>query len=278
VSGSGAPAVRAPRAGSRRPWWQVLLLAMIRVVLITVLVVCGFLLWYQDRLIYLIRRYPEPVEVPAGVERLDFTTAAGAQTCWWVPPKPDHDRVWLAFAGNASLALGWTHLVATDDGLLLIDYPGYGVSAGTPSPATILDASEGAVTALSARAPTVKHWAVLGHSLGCAAALQYAARHPVERIVLVAPFTCMLEMAQRVVGWPLCHLLRHRFDNAARLAEILGQGQPIIDLWHGTADAVIPFQMGENLARQFPSIRFHPVADADHNGIVAQIAPQLLRP
>ena len=255
-----------------------LLLAVGRVVLIAALIVSAALLWYQDRLIYLIRRYPEPVVVPSGVERIDFTTAAGAQVAWWIPPKPGHDRVWLAFAGNASLALGWPQLVTTDDGMLLIDYPGYGASVGSPSPATILAASEGAVAALVARRPGSRRWAVVGHSLGCAAALQYAARHPVERIVLIAPFTQMRAMAQLVVGWPLCELLLHRFDNAARLAEIAAQGQPVIDLWHGTADEVIPFSMGESLARQFPGVRLHPVPEADHNGILAEIADKILIP
>jgi len=250
-----------------------------RAVAVAIGFVAVSLLLTQHRLIYLPRIYPADIPPGSRIERLTFSTGEGTQVCWWVPPQTPGAGFWLCFAGNASLARStWSEVLTTSDGLLLIDYPGYGESAGSASPASILAATEGAVAALRARGFAGVLRGVVGHSLGAASALQYAARHPVERIVLIAPFTTMLDMARRVVGWPFCHLLLHRFDNRARLAEITAAGHPKIDLWHGAEDEVVPFAMGRQLAEEFPTIRFHRVVDGDHNGILGEIAPRLLDP
>jgi pimeloyl-ACP methyl ester carboxylesterase len=254
------------------------LVPILRIVAICTVVVCVLLLLFQDRLLYHPRAYPFGVPLRAGVEPLVFTTVDGPQACWWKAPRSG-GRWWLCFAGNASLARSWLDLFDGDDGLLLIDYPGYGESAGKPSPRSILAASEGAVAALQRAHPALPapHGAI-GHSLGAAAALQYVAAHPVSRVVLVAPFTRMLDMARLVVGWPLCHLLIDRWDNRSRLQEITARGGTAIDIWHGDQDAVVPVAMSRSLAAGFPAIRYHEVAGADHNGILAETAAHLLEP
>jgi len=192
----------------------------VRCVLIIILLPTLLLLGCQRFLIYHPRSYSTPP--PAGVERLPAVGAPG-QVSWWMPPRSGRaERVWLCFGGNAMRARDWHPWLATagdaDAGYLLIEYPGYGDSSGWATPAAILAATRAAVAALAARLgePEVALSAragVLGHSLGCAAALQYAAACRVRRAVLVSPFTTMLAMARRRVGWPLCHLLHHRFDN-----------------------------------------------------------------
>jgi pimeloyl-ACP methyl ester carboxylesterase len=118
---------------------------------------------------------------------------------------------------------------------------------------------------------------VLGHSIGAAAALQFAAHHPVRRVVLAAPFTSLRDMARRTVGCPLCYLLRHNFDNRARLAELAARPQPpSVVIFHGTDDALIPEQMGRSLAGMFPRIvAFHEVEGADHNSVVFAAETQI---
>ena len=197
----------APVPRARPSYVRRVLVPILRIIALCTVVVCVLLLLFQDRLLYHPRAYPPGVPLRAGVERITFTTADGLQTCWWKPPRAGGNW-WLCFAGNASLARSWLDVLGGDDGLLLIEYPGYGESAGKPSPRSILAATEGAIAALQ-----LKHTAAgdpygaIGHSLGAAGTLQYAAAHPVQRLVLVAPFTRMLDMARLVVGWPLCHLL-----------------------------------------------------------------------
>lgn len=116
---------------------------------------------------------------------------------------------------------------------------------------------------------------VLGYSIGSAAALQYAARHPVHRIILFSPFTSMLDMAQRVVGSPLCNLLAHRYDNVAALRVIQAHGQPPLTILHGAQDSFIPHDMGEALSRAAPGSHFELVADAEHGDVIDLGAPRL---
>jgi len=162
------------------------------------------------------------------------------------------------------------------NGMLLIEFPGYGESAGSPSPASILDATNGAVAALRQRLGSLPPLGVLGHSLGCAAALQFAAQQaeagtPVNRVVLIAPFTRMLDMARQVVGWPFCHLLLHRFDNLRSLQMIFTHSSPQIDVFHGVDDTLIPIAMSRAIVAEFPSIRLHEIVGADHNGVLNEV-------
>lgn len=265
-----------------RSWWQRVLLRLARLVVLVLASISGLLLLFQHLLIYHPRPYPPNVPLRPGIERLTFTTAAGAQVCWWVPGRTaagSAGRVWLCFAGNASQARMWHDFFdEAPNGLLLIEFPGYGESAGNPSPASILDATNGAVEALRQRLGTVPSLGVLGHSLGGAAALQFAAHQakagtPIERIVLIAPFTRLIDMARRVVGWPFCHLLLHRFDNQDALRTIFAHGSPQIDIFHGVDDALIPVSMSRELKAEFPSIRVHEIVGADHNGVLGDVVP-----
>jgi hypothetical protein len=71
---------------------------------------------------------------PAG-EELGYRLPFGEQVAFYVPAAaPTPQRIWVAFCGNGSLALGWTTILrdypTATDAFLLVDYPGYGKSAG----------------------------------------------------------------------------------------------------------------------------------------------------
>jgi len=221
---------------------------------------------------------------------LAYTTSEGRQIAYYIPPdtggEQAPERLWVMFSGNASLALDWLDFVKRypghHDGFLLVDYPGYGSCDGSATPQNIEESAEAAFDQLAQRLHTTRaaldgKLGAVGHSLGCAAALNFAVKHPVDRLVLIAPFTSLRDMAQRTVGWPLCWLLRHNFDNRARLAELAARGHPPrATIFHGAADEVIPTQMGSELAAEFPRmIAFREVPAATHNMVVILARDQI---
>ncbi|MCX8040496.1 MAG: alpha/beta fold hydrolase [Planctomycetota bacterium] len=234
----------------------------------------------QSALIYPARRY-DPVmwqRLPPAVQPLRYRTAEGEQVSFWVGPRAPR-RVWMLFNGNGGFALQWLDLLPLvhdpEAGFLLFEYPGYGFSEGSCSPARIRAASEAAVAALAAhlgweRAALEQRLALFGHSLGAAAALEYAARHPVQRIVLVAPFTTLVEMGHHLFVWPLGYLIWHRFDNGARLAEIAAQQpRPSVRIIHGSDDQLVPPAMSAELAAAHPGwIERLEIPGADHDLVV----------
>lgn len=238
----------------------------------------AYLLNYQEQMIYHPRSYGASYAKNLGGEtELRYVTSQGRQVSFYVPPRQGGPprKLWVLFAGNASLALDWRDFLmrANDpvDGFLLVEYPGYGGCEGEPSPASILESSQAALVALKERLGVFpQELSVLGHSLGAAAALQFAAKHPVRQIVLAAPFTSLHDMARRVVGLPFAYLLKHDFDNRAQLEVIARQPLlPQVTIFHGLEDSLIPPSMGKELSDLHPAfVVFHPVPGGRHESIL----------
>ena len=235
----------------------------------------AFLTWVylsQDRMIYHPEKYMKAdyVTVPPRTVKLPVQTSAGTQFAWYTPPRSTSPEaipqtLWILFNGNASLALFWSDAIKRapdpDAGFLVFDYPSYGDSEGNPSLATISETADGALTALAThlhtdvKTLTSSHLRLLGYSLGAAVALDFANRHPAERIILAAPFTTMRAMADRIVNPYLSWLLAHRFDNLKSL-EILSRQSypPRIVITHGIPDPAIPIDMSRELKRRWPDL------------------------
>jgi pimeloyl-ACP methyl ester carboxylesterase len=239
-------------------------------------------LWlFQERFIYPARPYraEELLSLPSGLTALHDPAKPQSIVGFYRAPAEGGvpQKLWLTFGGNGDQALRWAPLIAPSatrgTAFLLIEYPGYGARAGRPTPESLLTGTEASVQVLARQlgvrvAELEARTSVLGYSIGSAAALQYAARHPVQRIILFSPFTSMLDMARRVVGSPLCHLLAHRYDNLAALRAIQAHGQPPISILHGAQDSLIPHRMGEALARAAPGSHFELVPGAEHGDVI----------
>jgi uncharacterized protein len=238
---------------------------------------------FQGRFIYFPLRYlaAELEQAKAlGVQEVRFRTSQGNQAAFFWQSEDSEtipQKIWIVFGGNGDVALGWIGLVrdfsGASTGFLLIDYPGYGICEGRPNPQSILENSECALQALLEQ----KGWklgadalCVLGHSLGGAAALQFAAKHVVRTIVVISTFTTMDDMARAQIRISLGPLLRHRFDNVRSLKAILSHKQvPEIYVFHGEADELIPLKMGRALAQLDPKrIKFVVIPGAHHNDVV----------
>lgn len=252
---------------------------------------------FQNRLLY----HPKPYQPTLarvgyyGAQRLDFETGQGRQTAFYLPPleapTSPPERLLVCFNGNASLALDWedrfpesVRRSVPGTGILLVEYPGYGFCEGAASPVSMEQNGRAAMAELARQLGVPnealrKDLRVLGYSMGAAAGLLFSRNEPVRKVALVAPFTSTIAMASRTVPWPLSELLHHRFDNVARMRDLARrQMPPMITIFHGTADSVIPFDMGKDLAAQHPEMAtLVDFPGASHDTALDLAMPKILR-
>lgn len=94
---------------------------------------------------------------------------------------------------------------------------------------------------------------MLGHSLGAAAALDFAARNRVARIVNAAPFTTLRDEAATGVGSQLAHLLRENYDDRENVREAFKRSPQVrADIFHVTEDRTIPGEDGARAGETIP--------------------------
>lgn len=155
----------------------------------------------------------------------------------------------IHFGGNAEVATEYAssvHELYGERAVLLMDYRGYGRSAGAPGEkALISDALE--IHDWALRRPDVDpaRIAVHGRSLGSGVAVQLALARPVRCIVLTSPFASALEVARAAYPWlPVSLLMRHPFDSIAHAPKLALPALVIM----GSADNIVPAAHSERLA------------------------------
>ena len=202
---------------------------------------------------------------PPGIVQVWLSTAAGRTEAWWIPPPMSEPAAAIIFGhGNAELIEHWAaeakSLSDSGVGVMLVEYPGYGLSEGEPTRATIGGAFTAAYDWLADR-PEVDsdRILVMGRSLGGGAVMDLTSVRPVRAVILQSTFTSAASLAFRSFGAP-GFLVRDAYDNLGRLRAFDG---PIL-LFHGVRDRVIPFSDGERLSRAREGISFVPL-DCGHN-------------
>ena len=252
----------------------------------------ALLYFKQHSMIY----HPRPYDpnyaraLPVNGEEISYTLPFGKQTAFYIPTRNNGRmpaRLWIAFCGNGSLALDWTTILAgypnSNDAFLLVDYPGYGKCQGYASIASMRASTDTALNTLAKRLGLSQEelesrLCTIGHSLGSAVALDFAARHRIQRVVAISAFTTLREEAACIIGGPLSYLLIESYDNRSSIRKIQKRNpEAKIAIFHGTDDEVIPVRMGRELAREFPFIDFFAVDGANHVGVLSEAHDKIIR-
>jgi fermentation-respiration switch protein FrsA (DUF1100 family) len=154
--------------------------------------------------------------------------------------------------------------------VVLVEYRGYGVSRpGTPTEEGLYADAEAALDALAKRGVDSKHVVLWGASLGSGVAAEMATRGRGGALVLVTPYTSLVDVAATHFWWlPTRLLMRDRFDTLGKASRIT---VPTI-VFHGTLDEVVPYWMGERVAAAIAHARFVSVKGGHHNDLFAGAA------
>jgi hypothetical protein len=216
---------------------------------------------------------------PEGFEEVWIEAAELGRTHGWLRrmrSPPERSAV-LFFHGNGenleSLRRDGTidRLGALDAVVLVVDYPGYGRSAGTPSEESLVTAGIAAFDRLGELAPD-RPRVVCGWSLGAATAAQVAAARPeaVAGLVLMSPWSRLADVARRHFPPLLVRfLLAERWDSTAAVARYRGAALVL----HGARDEIIPVEQGREVAAGLPGARWVELPRAGHNDLLAHDEP-----
>ncbi len=204
--------------------------------------------------------FPRPPTEPSetrddGHEVIWLRTSSGKVECWYYPPATHVSQSSASDAGSPAVILAHGNAEVIDtfarefDGfgdlgmaVLVVEYPGYGRSEGSPSQHSITEALTTAYDALVAMEGIDAHRVVLfGRSLGGGAVCALAAQRPVAALVLLSTFTSIRDMAYRYLVPQF--LVRDPFDNLAVVEHFAG---PVLVV-HGIDDGLIPIAQAETL-------------------------------
>ena len=216
---------------------------------------------------------PDPQRLLGTGERIELVMHNGTRLVgWYLPPTTAAEpapsfAALLWFYGNGeTISAIWPvirEFRPPGAALVVVDYPGYGASGGRTSEAGIYEAGALAYQWL-ARRPGVdrERIYVYGRSLGSAVATRTAADHPVAGLILESPFTSARDMAARHYRIVPRFLVRLQLDNLATMGRV---HCPVL-IFHGTADRIVPIDLGRRLAEAVPGpVEFVMIEGAGHN-------------
>jgi fermentation-respiration switch protein FrsA (DUF1100 family) len=150
-----------------------------------------------------------------------------------------------------------------DISTLIIDYRGYGKSSGRPSEIKTYHDADAALAWLTKEKKIPPQTILLfGESLGCAPALDLAAREKIGGVILESPFASTAAMGSEIFPWlPTRWLVTQKYDNLSKIPRV---SVPKL-IMHSRADEIIPFSHAEKLfaAAAEPKQLF--VMQGDHN-------------
>lgn len=207
---------------------------------------------------------PAAAGLPEALE-VAVDTADGERVLLWHVAPRGHQPVVIYFPGNGEIipwrAARHRRITADGNGLVALSYRGYMGSTGHPSEHGLLSDAEAALQFATTRYPSspVVLW---GHSLGTGVAVRLAARHPVARLILEAPYASAVDVAAlRFPVVPVRWLMLDPFHSD----RFIGAVRAPLLIMHGKRDGVIPFTEGERLfALANEPKRFVAFADGGH--------------
>ncbi len=174
------------------------------------------------------------------------------QTIGYARQVESPSTVWLMLHGNGGQASDRLYAIpcfSDDDSVYILEYPGYGRRAGTPSKASFNKAAEEAYRVLRELYPQTPV-CVAAESIGSGPALSLASLDTKpDKFTLVVPFDTLSNVAERHFPRFLVRLILHdNWDNIAALAAYDGP----VDIFGAENDTIVPVTHAQALANSYP--------------------------
>jgi pimeloyl-ACP methyl ester carboxylesterase len=170
--------------------------------------ICVLMFFFQRSLIY----YPQPrakgersATMPLSVPGAELVISLRAH---------DGPNAIVYFGGNGEdVAYNLPEFSSAfpDHALYLMNYRGYGGSTGTPTEQAIHQDAQALFDWVHARHP---HVVVMGRSLGSGVAIRLASERPAARLVLITPYSSIVELGARQFPYfPVRWLMQDKYES-----------------------------------------------------------------
>lgn len=252
------------------------LLRRVQTIAIAYLLVVLAVALFQRRLIYFPTKLTPSLAEQTAIEEgfVPWRNATGEIIGWKLPADASPIACVLIVHGNAGCALNRDYIAkpiheAAPVDVYVLEYPGYGARAGSPSKDSLLAAADEAFGLLTNDVPKY----VVSESIGAGVAthLAQAQSTKVAGLVLFVPFDNLASVAQRKMFFlPAYLILRDRFNPAASLQNYHG---PIKFVVAGL-DEVIPPEAGLRLFDGYNGTKNLQVVPGAHHNDVAEQSPE----
>lgn len=179
------------------------------------------------------------------------------------------DTIDLFFHGNAgninTNEPNIAYLKEAQVSFLMIDYPGYGLSKGSPSEEALYSSAQSAYDWLIEQGWKSNQIVINGQSLGGAVAADLASKNTCKSLILEATFPSTYDVADLHYPWlPKKILVPNRFITKEKIQKV---SCPILIL-HGDRDDLLPYAFAEELYKLAPEPKYIlTLEDLGHNDV-----------
>lgn len=208
-----------------------------------------------------------PRDIGLDYSDVRFTASDGVSLHGWFVPGGDGPVI-LYFHGNAGNishrleSIRFLHELGVS--VFIIDYRGYGRSAGKPDEAGTYRDALGAWSYLTReRGLDPDRIVLFGRSLGGAIAAWLANEVPVRALVLSSTFSSIPDMARIAFPFMPAGLARIRYDTESLMSTI---ACPVL-LMHSRDDEIIPYALGQKLLAAAPAQTTFVSLQGGHNDV-----------
>ena len=184
------------------------------------------------------------------------------------------DKVIVYYHGNAGSACDRSYFKSvfeqSNASLIFVEYAGYSNDNVKPSKELILNDVENVHKYIAEK--NYKHIIVYGESIGSGAASYHAYLGNVNDLILVTPFSKLVDVVQsKYIIYPAFILLREKYDNIKWLENYEGS----LLIVHGDNDLVIPNKFSKDLFENVSNKNknYVLIEGKGHNDIWSEVVP-----
>ena len=250
-------------------------------ILVIYLLACGGLYLFQRSFLYFPNAFtmsPDTVPTTKLFKTLNVRTSDGLDIKGWYVSSVEKQFTIVFFHGNGDNLYSAAHtgdpFTGVGYGFLLAEYRGYSSLSGKPSEKGLYADARAFIKELIDSGVEESNIILMGHSLGTGVAMQMATEFRVGGLVLLAPYTSMVDLAQaRFLIFPARLLTLDRFENAEKIERL---HTPLLII-NGDLDMIVPPSQGQQLFEMANKPKqFHALLDRGHNDLFDKATPLIL--